>query len=62
MRKQQQRRQQQRAERIDMPERIEADASELQAVSSPKRQATKPCAASWKVMAMTSGSTQTERS
>ena len=31
-----------------------------QAVSSPKRRATKPCAASWNVMAMIAGRAQTE--
>jgi len=41
--------------------RIDVPLPPACAVSSPSRQATRPCAASWKVMAMRSGSTQTEK-
>ena len=49
-----------RAERIDMPDRVERSGRpRSSAVGSPSRRATRPCATSWKTIAITSGISQT---
>jgi hypothetical protein len=62
MREQQHRRQDQRAERVDMAERIEADPSELRGRVVAETLRDEGVRGFVEVMASTSGSTQTERS